>query len=311
MTLASGNSIGNVPIPQADGWVANKKYVDDNDALNEKLANKVTGVLDNTATDTQYPSAKSVLDTLLDYDNYVTNTYEELANKVVTIDNQSTDDEYPSAKCAYDNLALKEDLTNKVTAFSSPTDTEYPSAKLVDDSLALKENVANKVTSISSASTDTEYPTAKAVQRKIGEYRLHSTITADGTANSYTISGLKARSVYVLVDTAVYTATSAGRLTAYYNNISQFYTPISNAQQTSARRWSASFALEQGLWHKYLRASTATGDNIVGALQEGLMIPFKTAADFPYIDKVDISVTNSGHLWASGTKLYVYVIDEE
>lgn len=61
-------------------------------------------------------------------------------------------------------LALKEDVSNKVTSISgSSTDTQYPSAKLVYDQLALKEVLSNKVTSISGSSTDTQYPSAKLV----------------------------------------------------------------------------------------------------------------------------------------------------
>ena len=61
-------------------------------------------------------------------------------------------------------LALKEDVSNKVTSISgSSTDTQYPSAKLVYNQLALKENLSNKVTSISGSSTNDQYPSAKLV----------------------------------------------------------------------------------------------------------------------------------------------------
>ena len=58
--------------------------------------------------------------------------------------------------------------SNKVTAFSSPTNTQYPSAKLTYDQLALKENVSNKVTTLDENSTDTQYPSAKCVYDIIG-----------------------------------------------------------------------------------------------------------------------------------------------
>lgn len=51
-----------VPLtPTANGQATSKKYVDDQDALDEKLANKVTSISDSS-TDTQYPSAKAVND---------------------------------------------------------------------------------------------------------------------------------------------------------------------------------------------------------------------------------------------------------
>lgn len=53
-----------VPLtPTANGQASSKKYVDDQDALNEKLANKVTS-LSASSTDVQYPSAKAVVDYL-------------------------------------------------------------------------------------------------------------------------------------------------------------------------------------------------------------------------------------------------------
>lgn len=51
-----------VPLtPTANGQATSKKYVDDQDALNEKLANKVTS-LSASSTDVQYASAKAIYD---------------------------------------------------------------------------------------------------------------------------------------------------------------------------------------------------------------------------------------------------------
>ena len=143
--------------PLGDNYAANKKYVDDADALNEKLANKVTAI-SSASTDTEYPSAKCVYDAID-------------AVPVITVDSALDISSTNPVENGVIVTALggKEATANKVTTFSSPTDTEYPSAKLVDDSLALKEDVANKVTSISAASTDTQYPSAKCVYDLIGD----------------------------------------------------------------------------------------------------------------------------------------------
>ena len=60
--------------------------------------------------------------------------YEDLTNKVTSVSAQSTDTQYPTAKCVFDSLSGKEDKTNKVTSVSAQsTDTQYPSAKCVYD----------------------------------------------------------------------------------------------------------------------------------------------------------------------------------
>lgn len=157
MSASSQIKIIGLVSPNGDNWAATKKYVDDADALNEKLANKVTSI-DAQSTDTEYPSAKCVYDAID-------------AVPVITVDSALDAQSANPVENGVITTALggKESTTNKVTAFSSPTDTEYPSAKLVDDSLALKEDLANKVTSISAASTDTEYPSAKCVYDLIGD----------------------------------------------------------------------------------------------------------------------------------------------
>jgi hypothetical protein len=57
--LAGGKRIANVAAPQVATDAANKNYVDTQDALNEKFANKVTAI-SSASTDTEYPSAKAV-----------------------------------------------------------------------------------------------------------------------------------------------------------------------------------------------------------------------------------------------------------
>lgn len=56
------------------------------------------------------------------------------SNKVTSVSGSSTNTQYPSAKLLYDSLLLKEDKSNLVTSVSSSsTDTQYPSAKLLYD----------------------------------------------------------------------------------------------------------------------------------------------------------------------------------
>ncbi len=72
----------------------------------------------------------------------------ELLSNKVTAFAAPTDDQYPSAKLVNDSLALRELLSNKVTAFAAPTDAQYPSAKLVNDSLtALSGSVTTQLAS--------------------------------------------------------------------------------------------------------------------------------------------------------------------
>lgn len=122
MSASSQIKIIGLVSPNGDNWAATKKYVDDADALNEKLANKVTAI-SSASTDIEYPSAKAVYDAIdavpvitvdsaLDAQsaNPVQNGVivtalggkEDTSNKVTSIDNTSTDTQYPSAKCVYD-----------------------------------------------------------------------------------------------------------------------------------------------------------------------------------------------------------------
>lgn len=148
--------------------------------LKENVSNKVTSISD-ASTNTEYPSAKAVYDSL---DSF-TQGKESTSNKVTSLSYFSTDTQYPSAKAVYDELISldssisgKENTFNKVTSLSSSsTDLEYPSAKAVYDelddinttltstntTLAGKEESRNKTVTLSSLSTDTQYPSAKVV----------------------------------------------------------------------------------------------------------------------------------------------------
>ena len=62
LAMRTGGVISNLADPIKTKDAANKNYVDTQDALNEKLANKVTAF--SSPTDTEYPSAKLVSDAL-------------------------------------------------------------------------------------------------------------------------------------------------------------------------------------------------------------------------------------------------------
>jgi len=73
-------------------------------------------------------------------DTSVDDVFEIKGNKVTSISSSSTNTQYPSAKCVYDSLALKENVSNKVTSISSSsTDIQYPSAKCVYDNIVAKD----------------------------------------------------------------------------------------------------------------------------------------------------------------------------
>ena len=56
---------------------------------------------------------------------------ENISNKVTSINDSSTDTQYPSAKLLNTELKKKENTSNKVTSINdSSTDTQYPSAKI-------------------------------------------------------------------------------------------------------------------------------------------------------------------------------------
>ena len=58
------------------------------------------------------------------------------------------------------SLALKENIANKVSAFTAtPNNTNYTTEKLVKDNLDLKENVANKVSAFTATPNNTNYIT--------------------------------------------------------------------------------------------------------------------------------------------------------
>ena len=85
----------------------------------EDKSNKVTGVLSNSNTDTEYPSAKSVVDTLDDFNGYV---IESFATKSL--------------------LDYKENMINKSSSITTDTGStsKYPTVKAVEDYAQPKGN---------------------------------------------------------------------------------------------------------------------------------------------------------------------------
>jgi len=151
----------------------------------EDQANKAT--VFTTVNDTLYPTVKAVKDQL---DTKTNTGHTHVEANITDLD------KYTQA-ATNTLLATKENLTNKVTAFSSPTDTQYPTAKLVSDQLATKsatghthveanitdldkytqaatntllatkENLTNKVTAFQTTPDNTHYPTEKLVKDQL------------------------------------------------------------------------------------------------------------------------------------------------
>lgn len=170
--------------------------IDDNEEPTvELVSNKVT-VLNDSATNEQYPSARAVWNILSNL-----NQYEQIKNKVTSLDENSTDEQYPTAKAVYEgafSVANKvaeeaEKLENKVTSISSSsTDVQYPSAKATYSAINTldqkSEKIANKVTVIDDNASNTTYPSSLAVKNVITE-KVDSVIPEleqkieEGTAN--------------------------------------------------------------------------------------------------------------------------------
>lgn len=170
--------------------------IDDNEEpISELVSNKVT-VLNDSATNEQYPSALAVWNILSNL-----NQYEQIKNKVTSLDENSTDEQYPTAKAVYEgafSVANKvaeeaEKLENKVTSISnSSTDVQYPSAKATYSAINTldqkSEKIANKVTVIDDNASNTTYPSSLAVKTVISE-KVDSVIPVleqkieEGTAN--------------------------------------------------------------------------------------------------------------------------------
>lgn len=95
----------------------------------------------------------------------LTNKFEEKINKITSWTNAS-DTNYPSAKLVKDSLDGKEDLNNKIEQFSvENTDHDhYPSAQLVQSQLGLKEAVGNKVSAWTGTNDNINYPSEKLVK---------------------------------------------------------------------------------------------------------------------------------------------------
>ncbi len=166
----------------------------------EVISNKKTDLSDNS--DTFYPSQKAVKTavdgkqaTLVSATNIKTiNSISLLGSGNINTPNTEYTASSFDIKDLTDSTSLRsswtgkqnalgftpENVTNKVTAFSSPTDTQYPSAKLVKDQLdgkqasgsyliasdiTGKEDTSNKSTNVTTdATSDTKYPSVKAVK---------------------------------------------------------------------------------------------------------------------------------------------------
>ena len=191
----------------------------------EVISNKKTDLSDNS--DTFYPSQKAVKTavdgkqaTLVSATNIKTiNSISLLGSGNINTPNTEYTASSFDIKDLTDSTSLRsswtgkqnalgftpENVTNKVTAFSSPTDTQYPSAKLVKDQLdgkqasgsyliasdiTGKEDTSNKSTDVNAdAASDTKYPSVKAVKSYADTKADKPNEVSVATATSITPSG--------------------------------------------------------------------------------------------------------------------------
>lgn len=104
------------------------------DDLNTDIVNHLAD-FDNPHQVTALQTAYSNLVSLLSATTVQGAIDEIVANKVEAFQVTPDDTHYPSEKLVKDQLDLKEDKSNKATAWGTPNDTEYPTTKLVDDRL--------------------------------------------------------------------------------------------------------------------------------------------------------------------------------
>jgi hypothetical protein len=124
------------PTSAKDG--ANKNYVDTQDAFNEKLANKVTKFTGDE-TDTQYPSAKLVNDTVTDITNQVTDALDgklDLTGGIMTGNIQLTNGARLQVQSSANNPAIT--MANKrIAVVADPAiDTDAANKRYVDNAIA-------------------------------------------------------------------------------------------------------------------------------------------------------------------------------
>lgn len=149
------------------------------DGINYNLIN--TDVL--TANRTQYFQDKSGTIALLTDIPSTPNLsgYELLSNKVTSLSGSSTNAQYPSAKLTFDQLALKEDVFSKNTAFNKNYSTlatdikvngvqslgvldTLPRADHIHPTDTSREAVVNKQNSLATDGSGTKYPTVDAIR---------------------------------------------------------------------------------------------------------------------------------------------------
>ena len=139
----------------------------------ENSTNKATNL--TSPDNTKYPTTKAVSDAIAAISIPVVNdailtiqkngvaidtfTANSATNKTVNIivPTKTSDITNDSGfLTSHQDIAGKEDKSNKVTSFSSPTDTQYPSAKLVNDQLAAKQvTITGAATTITSSNLTT------------------------------------------------------------------------------------------------------------------------------------------------------------
>lgn len=145
----------------------------------ENVSNKSISVLTDQASNTKYPSVKSVYDWAISaFQSALGFTPENVANKATSLVSPDNT-KYPTTQAVATGLSSKQDslgftpenVTNKSTNLTSPDNTKYPTTQAVATGLSGKqdslgftpENVSNKENTTLDTSS-TKYPTNNLVK---------------------------------------------------------------------------------------------------------------------------------------------------
>lgn len=135
-------------------------------------------------------------------------------------------------------------------------------------------------------------------------YTLVSTITADGTQNSYTVNLNNAKNCYVVCSFTIGSAASNIR-NIFYNGANEVGNFLNGQINNSATRYhSAKCYLEHGLW--FCGGRVPSANDGFDAWKVTAECPPKTKTDYAYITSVMVKSQTATVMIPSGSKIYVY-----